>query len=495
MDISTTENTSKKTGSGIGYRHFMAMLMFFGITVGYGLRVDMSVAIVAMTDNSTNPPFQTYPEYYKYKDTVLSSFFWGYVVTQVPSAWVGKRFGPHVPLGIAMLLCSITALVTPFISELGIVALIVSRIISGFCQGFLFPSMHNLCSKWVPKNERGRLVTFVYAGAQFGTVISLPLSGALSDNPSLGWPSIFYSHGLAGIIWSLLWLMFGSNSPAEHKRISHEEQKYIEASLGDEHDSSQRKIATPWAAIFTSLPMWALIIAHCSNNWGFWTLLTEMPSFMKQVLDFDLKKLGFLSALPYLTMWLLSFVFSFISDFVINRQILSVAVSRKVANSIGIWIPAATLILLTIFADPDEPYIAVAFLTLAVGVNSAVYVGFQVNHIDLAPNHAGTMMGITNCLGNCVSIIAPLMVAIFVDESSGQSDWNIVFYISAGVYFFGNLFFITFGKAEIQPWNDLASIKDIQENYVAKVESASSTVPNEKSTDNPNSYSTSKEKY
>lgn len=39
--------------------------------------------------------------------------------------------------------------------------------------------------------------------------------------------------------------------------------------------------------------MWALIVAHSSNNWGFWTLLTEMPTYMKDILDFDIKKVSF----------------------------------------------------------------------------------------------------------------------------------------------------------------------------------------------------------
>ena len=38
---------------------------------------------------------------------------------------------------------------------------------------------------------------------------------------------------------------------------------------------------------------------------------------------------------------------------------------------------------------------AVGLLTAAVGINAAQYLGFQVNHIDLAPNHAGTMMGMS----------------------------------------------------------------------------------------------------
>jgi hypothetical protein len=39
----------------------------------------------------------------------------------------------------------------------------------------------------------------------------------------------------------------------------------------------------------TSVPMWALIVVHCAQNWGFWTLLTEIPSYMDGVLGFDLK--------------------------------------------------------------------------------------------------------------------------------------------------------------------------------------------------------------
>ncbi|XP_044728458.1 putative inorganic phosphate cotransporter isoform X2 [Chrysoperla carnea] len=455
-------------GFGIGYRHLISMLMFLGVLISYALRINISVAIVAMIDNSTDTQIKTYPEYSPQKDVVLSSFFWGYVVLQIPAAEIGRRFGPHYPLGIAILLCSITALLTPFIAEFGVTALIATRVIHGLTQGFLYPSIHNLCSKWIPKLEQARLVTFIYAGCLLGTVISLQVSGLLSGTPSLGWPSIFYTHGAVGILWSVLWLMFGSNTPAEHPRISSEEQKYIEASFSDDLASPSRKIPTPWGPIFKSLPMWALTIVNCGHNWGFWTLLTEMPSFMKQVLDFDFTKMGFLSSLPFLMMWLLSFVFSFISDYITNRNLLPISTCRKLANTIGLWTPAAALLALTIFITPDRPYLAITFFTIAVGSNAAVFVGLQLNHIDLAPNHAGVTMGITNCLSNFVSIIAPLTVGIIVDENSTEKEWNIVFYIAIGVYFFGNLFFLLFASADIQPWNDLSKNSDLELNVDTK---------------------------
>lgn len=33
-------------------------------------------------------------------------------------------------------------------------------------------------------------------------------------------------------------------------------------------------------------------------------------------------------------------------------------------------------------------------------------------------------------------------------------EWKIIFFIAAGFFFGGNLLFVIFGEAEIQPWNE-----------------------------------------
>jgi len=44
--------------SGLGVRHLQVFLLFFALTVAYALRVNLSVAVVAMTDAaSVNPNF------------------------------------------------------------------------------------------------------------------------------------------------------------------------------------------------------------------------------------------------------------------------------------------------------------------------------------------------------------------------------------------------------------------------------------------------------
>lgn len=128
---------------------------------------------------------------------------------------------------------------------------------------------------------------------QFGTVVMLSTSGVLASS-FMGWPSIFYISGMASTLWAILWLFFGSNSPADYKYISAEERDFIQSSLGHtnddpEHDEKKNR-KTPWGDIFTSMPFYALAIVHSAHNWGFWTLLTEMPTYMKAVLKFDIKK-------------------------------------------------------------------------------------------------------------------------------------------------------------------------------------------------------------
>ena len=44
----------------------------------------------------------------------------------------------------------------------------------------------------------------------------------------------------------------------------------------------------PWWAILTSLPVWAVLCTKCTHIWSYYMLLSEMPTFMKSVLKFDI---------------------------------------------------------------------------------------------------------------------------------------------------------------------------------------------------------------
>lgn len=451
-------NEPKKPDHILGIRHLQCALIFFGLAVTYALRVNMSVAIVVMTDkeNPSNSDFPTFEWKEKAKSVILSSFFWGYVITQVPAGQLAQRFGAKLVVFWGLTICSLLAVLTPWCAQIGGSPLVITlRVIQGLCQGTVFPSTHTLVAKWAPLSERGRLGTMSYSGAQFGTAFMLIVSGELASS-AMGWPCIFYFSGGAGLIWAVLWFFFASSSPSENRYISEEEKNYIEWKPQNAENTDHKpvqKLSTPWGSIFTSMPFLVLLLSHCANNWGFWTLLTEMPSYMKNILGLNIKANAVLSSLPYWAMFGLCFVFVFISEVLNRNPCMSLSFSRKFFNSIGLWGPMIGLIGMG-YMSGDHVDWAVIILTLTVGMNAACYLGFQMNHIDLSPNYAGTLMGITNCAANIMSIIAPLLVGFIVTDEKDPTQWRIIFFIAAGVYLVGNTLFIFFGKVTPQPWNE-----------------------------------------
>lgn len=206
----------------------------------------------------------------------------------------------------------------------------------GLGEGVTFPAMHSMLAEWAPPWERSKMATFVFTGAQFGTVITLPVTGILCEYGfDGGWPTVFYVFGGLGVVWFACWMPLAADSPASHSTISKEEKDYICSSL---KDSIKRKTApVPWRAMLRSKPCWAVGIANIGHAWGFYTLLTELPTYMDNILHFNMKQNSFVSALPYLAMWLFSIMCSTVADYLISHQVFRVTTVRKIFNSIGIY--------------------------------------------------------------------------------------------------------------------------------------------------------------
>lgn len=120
-----------------------------------------------------------------------------------------------------------------------------------------------------------------------------------------------------------------------------------------------------------------------------------------------------------MALWILSLFVSPLADFLIVRKYLSTGASRKLFNSIGLFVPAIAMVSLS-FVGEDQRNLAVFLLVLAVGANACIFSGYNVNHIDLSPKYSGTLMGLTNGCSNVMSITAPL--AITAIEATGLKE-------------------------------------------------------------------------
>ncbi|XP_035211568.1 putative inorganic phosphate cotransporter isoform X1 [Stegodyphus dumicola] len=462
---------------GFPARYALALLGFIGIFNVYAMRVNLSVALVAMVRKPhlpselesegtviacrelvkpfsyTNTSAQDLPRKGEFdwdsntQGLILGSFFYGYVATQIPGGIIAEKYGAKWLFGVGVLITAVFTLLTPVAARLSVWALVVTRIIEGLGEGVTFPAMNALIGRWVPKLERSRIATLIYSGSPLGTVVALSVSGILSASDFLGgWPSVFYVFGLVGIVWFFFWITLVFESPDEHPRISKEELNYIHQG----QDKMSRNTTIPWKSILTSVPVWALVLTHFGQNWGFYTLLTEMPTYLSNILHFDLKKNGTLSALPYLMQAVCAMLASISADKLRATNRFTITTIRKIINSIAFFGPGVCVLAVAFVGC--NPVIIVVLLTVSLGLNGFMFSGFNVTHVDMSPEFAGTLMGITNCFANLAGFLAPAYVGYITHEGQSVKNWGIVFLTAAAVYFCSGLLYDFFCSAELQPW-------------------------------------------
>lgn len=99
-----------------------------------------------------------------------------------------------------------------------------------------------------------------------------------------------FQKGGLGLIWFVLWIIFASNSPDNNRFIGENEKEYVLAETIETRASHEEgETGAPWGSIFTSKACLALFLIHSCSNWGTYLFLTSLPSYMKEVLKFDIK--------------------------------------------------------------------------------------------------------------------------------------------------------------------------------------------------------------
>ncbi|XP_076438651.1 sialin-like [Babylonia areolata] len=435
-------------------RYVIAVLAFLGFANIYALRVNLSVAIVSMTSNRTrvvNGTVETIPPEYPWsthlQGQVLASFFYGYILSQLPGGFLSNRFGGKYFFGGGILLTALLTLLTPVFTTWSIYLLISARVCEGLFEGVTYPSIHAIWAKWAPPQEKTRLATFAFAGSYFGTVISLPASGALASSSS-GWPSIFYVFGFVAVVWFLLWCVFVTESPSGHPGITNAELEYIQQSIGYTEEQSKR-VHPPWLRMLSSPPVWAIVVAHFAENWGFYTFLTELPTFMKHVLRFDMTESGLYSALPYAFMCIIVMTSGMMADGLMGVFGVPTGTVRKLFTCGAFGVQAIFMVAAGYVMTKAA---AVTCLTVAVGVGGLAWAGFSVNHLDVAPQFASILMGLSNTFATLPGIVSPLLTGAVVTDQTSTGEWQIIFYLAAAVYLLGALTFGLLASGDRQDW-------------------------------------------
>jgi len=440
---------------GFPKRYVLALMVFLGFSVLYALRVNLNVAIGAMCNNHTIYENGFYVNKVaefdwgsKTQGMVLGSFYYGYIVLQIPGGWLATKIGGTRIFGVALFFASVLTLLTPTAARFSVYALIVLRVLEGIALGVLFPSNHAIWGQWAPPLERSRLFSITAAGCPVGTILTMPMTGLLTKYGfDGGWASVFYVFGAVGLLWSFVWWLVIHPAPETHPTISQAEKNYIMASLSNRKGGKAPPV--PWLKIITSIPVWATIVANFTADWGLYTILICIPKFFQKVLNFDIATTGFLVSLPYLIKAIVGPSGGIIADMMIMNG-YSVRNTRRLIFTIGCT--TASIFIVGVGYAKSKA-VAIGLLCTGVGITGLNATGYAVNILDIAPRFAGVIIGFSNVFGSMPGFISPMIVG-YITTKNTAAEWQLVFWITAFVYAFGVVFFALTVSGDRQPWND-----------------------------------------
>ncbi|CAN0824888.1 Ascorbate transporter, chloroplastic [Linum grandiflorum] len=407
-------------------RWVIVMLCFSAFLLCNMDRVNMSIAILPMS--------QEFGWSSATVGLIQSSFFWGYLMTQIVGGIWADKIGGKLVLGFGVVWWSIATILTPIAAKVGLPFLLMMRAFMGIGEGVAMPAMNNILSKWSPVSERSRALALVYSGMYMGSVTGLALSPILIQK--FGWPSVFYSFGSLGSIWFVLWLKKAYSSPDLDPELSPQEKKLI---MGGS-TSKEPVSVIPWKLILSKPPVWALIVSHFCHNWGTFILLTWMPTYYNQVLKFNLTESGLLCVLPWLTMAAFANLGGWIADTLVSRGV-SITNVRKIMQSIGFLGPA---FFLTQLSKVKTPAMAVLCMACSQGSDAFSQSGLYSNHQDIGPRYAGVLLGLSNTAGVLAGVFGTAATGYILQRGS----WDDVFKVAVVLYIIGTVVWNLFSTGE-----------------------------------------------
>lgn len=374
---------------------------------------------------------------------VQSSFLWGYLISPIAGGTLVDYHGGKVVMAWGVALWSLATFLTPWAAETSVLLLLSMRMLLGISEGVALPCMNNMIARWFPKTERSTAVALAMAGFQLGSAIGLVLSPILMSQAGIFGPFVIF--GSFGFLWLLVWISATSSSPDRSPQISIYELRYIQNSMSVpslyNDGPKTKKVIPPFRLLLSKLPTWSLIVANSMHSWGFFVILSWMPIYFKTLYHVDLRQAAWFSAVPWCMMALVGYFAGILSDRMIQSGI-SVTLTRKIMQSVGFVGPGFALIGLTV---AKSPFIASAWLTLAVGLKSFSHCGFLVNLQEVAPQYSGVMHGMSTTAGTLAAIVGTVGAGYFVELVGSFKGFLL---LTAFLYFSAALFWNLFSTGE-----------------------------------------------
>src|SRR5262245_41861980 len=154
---------------------------------------------------------------------IFSAFTFAYALFEIPSGWLGDRFGPRKVLMRIVLWWSAFTMATGAVWNFA--SLATARFLFGAGEAGAYPNLSLSFARWFPADECGIAHGVVFMGSRLGGAVTPPLVVLIMS--WAGWRVSFWMFGMLGVLWSILWWRWFRDDPATHPSVSAEELAII----------------------------------------------------------------------------------------------------------------------------------------------------------------------------------------------------------------------------------------------------------------------------
>jgi len=360
---------------------------------------------------------------------VFSAFGLAYALFEVPSGWLGDRFGPRLVLCRIVLWWSFFTAATgsvlyfnwelgPFVfGSLGL--LLIIRFLFGAGEAGAYPNTARALRNWFPYARRGLAQGLLWTFGRWGGAIA-PALIAVFALP-FGWRGAFIAFGILGALWVVAFAYYFRNSPAEHEGVNDAERAFIQEK-GDE----KARLPISWSTMLSSPTLWCLSGMYFFSNAGWCFFITWDVKYYESVLGLTGTPLLMASGAPLF----FGGVACLLGGFVTDRQvrIWGRRWGRTLQGFIAYFLGACFFVLALI---ADMPILAVVSLCVASFFKDFAMAVSWSTCIDIGHRYSGTVSGFMNMVGNLGTFVAPPFVAYLAE----QGEWGFALVFSACMFF------------------------------------------------------------
>jgi ACS family D-galactonate transporter-like MFS transporter len=365
---------------------------------------------------------------------ILSAFGWTYAFCQIPGGWLVDRIRPRFFYPGILILWS---LATAFLGVAGsFVTLFLVRLLIGALEAPSYMINNLVVTSWFPDRERGGAVGFYISGQFIGLAFLQPLLVWLVAEH--GWRSVFFTTGIGGALWGLVWLV-AYRTPRESRRANAAEIELIETGgglvdLGSEAANKQRRKLS-WAdlaTVFKYKKLWGVYIGQFAVTSSQWFFLTWFPTYLVEFRHLSILKSGIYVSLPFIAAFVGTQLGGFLSDRLL-RNGYTLGTARKSPIIFGLLL-SSSIIGANFVSTPE---LVIAFMALAFFGNGMASIGWSlISHVAPKPL-IGLTGGTFNFISNLSGITTPLIIGYLAQGGNfapGLSYIAVVAVIGALAY-------------------------------------------------------------